>query len=645
MGIRNEDKVVGEVFLKAIAGLLDRSESMSPDHLKSCFESMFSGEGSLPDIHSQFWSDPLAFVGLTGISGDDAVCAPKVLHSPSSRYVGLVYGLLVGQGDPNSLDSEPGLFEGMSVARIEEWLMQSLDDRGIAETLKQLTGAFALALWDRHDKALSLACDQMGEETLYYSVLDGRFVFSTSLAALTKCPGFSGEIDRDALTLFLRYGFYPAPFSVFKNVKKLMAGTYVTFGIKHWDDPPCVYWSLGDELTSAQYRSGPPVGQNLKGKVHALKSAMCSRLGEGSSKLAFIDAEGLFSGAQDIFLKEEGGLQNWISVDSLLKDLSMAEEASGAESNLEYLNHILAMSSRSEPLADPVAILCGLLDATLDPTLGGLMIGDGPATLCGIESEDLLRKWSMFAKVPLTLRKLVGRALTIVSPGIWSGFMWHLRLILPRKIAFSRLGERLTLLRAQLFAVSFEDFLLCRRSIWFEPEKVVRQSTEPLIGLRNAAHWLRVRHLGKRRSFYDFQTICAGRFLAWANLARHRSIQIAKPFLVPEMAVSLIVEQNDAVSDATHLMELQLGLNRADCMGQNEIMNRVGDWLRGPLKEWGHGLLNDRQLKSDRLFNRGLIRRKWRQHQEGNNESVRELWAILVFMAWLEENRSSISKI
>lgn len=644
--IRSENQSFRGGFLKAIAGVLDRSESMSPDHQRSLLESMVSKEGALSGITSQFWSDPLAFVALAGASDLDAIGAPEVLYSPSNRYVGLIYGLLGKKEDQNAFNVESNLFGGFSGARPEERLMQSLDDQGIGETLKQLNGAFALALWDRQDKALSLACDRMGEETMYYSVMAGRLVFSTCLASLMRSHEFKGEIDRDALTLFLRYGFYPAPFTVFKNVKKLMAGTYVTFGIKHWDEPPCTYWSFGDELTSAQYRDAPSAGNDFMTRVHALKSAMLSKLKESGGAPAFIDAEGLFMGSQAHFFNEdERALLSCISMENLIKVEATAEEADDLGFDTEYLNRILAIASHSEPLADSTAILCGLIDAKLGPKLGGLVIGDGPSIWCGIESKDILRKWSMFARVPLAFRKIVGSAVTILPPSFWSKSLWYLRLILPRKIALSRFGERLSLLRAQLFSASFEDFLLCRRSIWFEPERVVRQSIEPHVGLRNVAHWLRLRHLGQRVSFYDYQTISSGRLLAWAGLAHHRSILIAKPFMVPEVALSLIVEQNDSEGGDSAAMLSELGLNRVHSVDPNELMDRVGDWLRGPLKEWAHGLLNDRQLKSDRLFNRGLIRRKWLQHQAGNNDSVRELWAVLVFMAWLEEHRASISMI
>ena len=632
--------------MKAISGVLDRSESMSPDHLKSFLDSMVSKEDSSTNIPSQFWSDPLGFVALSGVSDVAALGSPELLHSPSNRYVGLIYGLLGNKEDQSEPNVESNSFGRMGGARPEAWLMQSLDNQGIGETLKQLSGGFSLALWDRQDKALSLACDRMGEETMYYSVVEGRLVFSTSLATLMKSHEFKGEIDRDSLTLFLRYGFYPAPFTVFKNVKKLMGGTYVTFGVKHWDDPPCSYWSFGDELTSAQYRDSPYVGYDLKARLHALKSGMVSKLSEFGPPPAFIDAERLFSGNQDLSLNEdERELLNWISMESLMKVVPNVEQSDGLGFDTEYLDRILAIASYSEPLSDPTAILCGLLDANLGPKLGGLMIGDGPSIWNGIESKDILRKWSMYSRVPLVFRKIVGGVLTIVPPSFWTKSLWYLRLILPRKIALSRFGERLSLLRAQLFSASFEDFLLCRRSIWFEPERVVRQSIEPHVGLRNTAHWLRLRHLGQRLSFYDFQTVSSGRLLAWAGLARHRSILIAKPFMVPEVALSFVVGQNDSAGNGSPVMELELQSNRAHGVDPNEVMDRVGDWLRGPLKEWGHGLLNDRKLKSDRLFNRGLIRRKWLQHQAGNNDSVRELWAVLVFMAWLEAHRASISMI
>jgi asparagine synthetase B (glutamine-hydrolysing) len=64
---------------------------------------------------------------------------------------------------------------------------------------------FALALWDRETRTVTLARDRMGEKPLYYGWQGGVFLFGSELKALRAHPAFEGGIDRDALALYLRH--------------------------------------------------------------------------------------------------------------------------------------------------------------------------------------------------------------------------------------------------------------------------------------------------------------------------------------------------------------------------------------------------------------------------------------------------------
>lgn len=57
-------------------------------------------------------------------------------------------------------------------------------------------------------------------------------------------------------------------------------------------------------------------------------------------------------------------------------------------------------------------------------------------------------------------------------------------------------------------------------------------------------------------------------------------------------------------------------------------------WLRGPLREWGEALLDERQLKAEGLFSPEAVRRKWNEHQAGQGEWHYLLWDVLMLQAW-----------
>ena len=83
---------------------------------------------------------------------------------------------------------------------------------------------FAVAVWDTRNRRLTLARDPFGIKPLYYSSNDGGIVFGSELKALLEFPGFSRDIDVDALQAFLAFNSIPAPMTIFRAARKLPAG-------------------------------------------------------------------------------------------------------------------------------------------------------------------------------------------------------------------------------------------------------------------------------------------------------------------------------------------------------------------------------------------------------------------------------------
>src|SRR5690606_1968170 len=98
---------------------------------------------------------------------------------------------------------------------------------GIQKTLQASTGMFAMALWDRQERTLTLMRDRMGEKPLYMGFVAGNFVFASELKALTDIPGFDKRPDRKALSLLVRHNYIPAPYSIYGAIRKLAPGCWV----------------------------------------------------------------------------------------------------------------------------------------------------------------------------------------------------------------------------------------------------------------------------------------------------------------------------------------------------------------------------------------------------------------------------------
>src|SRR4029079_8892420 len=88
--------------------------------------------------------------------------------------------------------------------------------------------------------------DRMGVKPLYYGFSGDTFVYGSELKALRRHPGFAARIDRNALRLYLRFLYVPAPFSIYERIAKAMPGTLVPLGPDARTTRTTVYWSARD---------------------------------------------------------------------------------------------------------------------------------------------------------------------------------------------------------------------------------------------------------------------------------------------------------------------------------------------------------------------------------------------------------------
>src|SRR5579864_7843714 len=164
------------------------------------------------------------------------------MHSESGRYVIVFNGEVYNFGDlRKELDGKGHTFRGHSdtevmLAAIEEW--------GVEQAVPRFNGMFAFALWDCKNRQLHLVRDRIGEKPLYYGWMGNTFLFGSELKALRIHPAFRAEIDRDALAAYTRYGYVPAPYSIYEGVYKLIPGTLLTLhGGAKTLPAPVPYWS------------------------------------------------------------------------------------------------------------------------------------------------------------------------------------------------------------------------------------------------------------------------------------------------------------------------------------------------------------------------------------------------------------------
>ena len=99
---------------------------------------------------------------------------------------------------------------------------------GIEATIRRLIGMFAIALWDRRERTLTLIRDRLGIKPLYWCKFGKLFLFGSELKALRAHPGWTPRIDQNAIAAFMRHNYIPAPHTIYEGVHKLEPGTILT---------------------------------------------------------------------------------------------------------------------------------------------------------------------------------------------------------------------------------------------------------------------------------------------------------------------------------------------------------------------------------------------------------------------------------
>ncbi len=114
------------------------------------------------------------------------------------------------------------------------------------ESVRRFIGMFAFAIYNQDSQKVILCRDRAGIKPLYFYHDGGSFLFGSELKTFHAYPYFKKEISKDAVSLYMKLGYIPAPYSVFENTYKLQQGHYLSFDLKSNQLKIYQYWNLRD---------------------------------------------------------------------------------------------------------------------------------------------------------------------------------------------------------------------------------------------------------------------------------------------------------------------------------------------------------------------------------------------------------------
>lgn len=541
-----------------------------------------------------------------------------------------------------------------------ESLLAACEAWGIQGALQRAAGMFALALWDRHARSLTLARDRFGEKPLFYGWQGGSFLFASELKALVAHPDWRSDVDRDALALFMRYGYVPAPLTIWRGIVKLPPGSLLTLQL---DAPvgvlpaPTFYWRALDVANVA-------IRNDLDDQVAIDELDRRLRQTIAGQMVADVPLGAFLSGGVDsstvvaLMQAQSARPVRTFTIGFDEGDYNEAEHARavavhlGTEHTELYVSPADAMAviprlpdMYDEPFGDVSQIPTHLVAAMARQHVTVSLSGDGGDELFGGYNRYFLGRslWRGMRRVPVSLRRLAAQGITAVSPARWDSF----GRMLPSRLRQPMVGDRAHKLASIMTATSADDVYRWLVSHERNPESVVMAGRENLPGREFwADHEMRLLQRGdfsERMMFNDLVSYLADDILCKVDrAAMAASLETRVPFLdhrIAEFALQLPL--NMKIRDGQGKWLLRQVLYRYVPKALIERPKQgfgvpIDAWLRGPLREWAEDLLDESRLRREGYFNAAPIRQKLEEHLSGRRNWQYWLWNVLMFQSWRE---------
>jgi asparagine synthase (glutamine-hydrolysing) len=533
-----------------------------------------------------------------------------------------------------------------------EMMLEAFDAWGIERALNRFIGMFAIALWDRRERQLTLIRDRMGVKPLYWGKHGDVLFFGSQPKAFRPHPGWNPEIDLDAISACLAFNYIPAPLSVWRGISKLRPGYFVTIDeegreteTRYWDlrgaarsgaahpvaaDPRVAEAELHDLLSDAvKWRlvADVPVGAFLSGGVDSstVVALMQTHLSRPAKTFSIGFREPGYNEAE-----HARAVARHLGTDHTELYVEPAEARSVIPTLADFYD---------EPFADASEIPTLLVSKLARQSVTVSLSGDGgDEAFAGYTRYRFAGGLNrMLGLVPRAVRYCLGKSMLAVSPAGWD----RVFSLLPEARRPRLAGDRLHKLARILDFADGDD--LNRRLLrhWERPPVAISSKTIPAHAELDREFDGAVSSPLDRWQLTDMLTYLPDDILVKLDRASMAvSLEGREPLLdhrVIEFAWRLPPALRIAEGKGKWLLRKVL-----DRYVPRSIIERpkmgfavpIDAWLRGPLREWAEDLLSDRSLKSAGLLDPAPVRRRLAEHQTGRRNWQYSLWGALMIQAW-----------
>jgi asparagine synthase (glutamine-hydrolysing) len=497
------------------------------------------------------------------------------------------------------------------------------------DCVRQLDGMFGLAIWDHRSRTLLLARDRAGEKPLFYARTGREVLFASELQCLLRHPEVSRELDPIAVAEYLKLGYVPEPRTMFRDVRRVEAGTYKLFTesreetVRYWDpasfaiEPVSVRDAIAEtrrlieRAVEKQVMSDVPVGVFISG---GMDSSILATL---AAKFIGVDRVHTFSAQFAEASFDESGDAAVLARRIRTRHVPVRTDE---ETLLEALRRVVA--GVAEPIADAAILPTFLLARAARQHVKVILSGEGADELFGGYPTYLGHKVApLYDALPGFVRAGVRRAVQRVPSS-------------PKKMTVEFLLKR--------FVADAEKPWVERHLSWFG-------TGLSMDVYKSIADMPELPDPGPHRDpltgamLLDYRSYLRDNLLVKVDRATMlSSVEARAPYLdrdVTKFALSLPPELR------VRRLETKWVLKKAaEAWLPKDVLYRRKRGLSVPVASWiNHGLRAeaDRLLAPEKLRREGLLNEHYvsellAAHREGRANHGKALWAVIMLEYWLE---------